>query len=154
MIFIKKRVSSFPIFCHLPFIFKNNFWCGPYWNDVERQHFTTVTFQAFNGLEHGMIGTWFFVHIIFCTHTLEEEGLIVPGTERHARLFEVAIYAWGNDEFSSLERTFRSLRSLNLWISNLAKHILIYIFITYILQHLYICVINLAVHDNVVCGRW
>ena len=27
--------------------------------------------------------------MIFCAHTQEGEGLIVPGTERHARLFEV-----------------------------------------------------------------
>ena len=39
---------------------------------------TTVTFQAFNGLEHGM--TWFL---------RAWEGLLVPGTERHACLFEV-----------------------------------------------------------------
>ena len=45
---------------------------------------TTVTFQAFNGLEHGMVGAWFFVRI-----SIEGEGLVVPGIERHAHLFEL-----------------------------------------------------------------
>ena len=27
--------------------------------------------------------------VIFCAHTQEGEGLVVPGTERHVRLFEV-----------------------------------------------------------------
>ena len=44
--------------------------------------YTTVTFQAFNGLEHGMVGAC-------CKHTQEGEGLIVPGAETHERLFEV-----------------------------------------------------------------
>ena len=52
-----------------------------------------VTLQAFNELEHGMVGTCFFVHVMFCSHTQKEEGFVVPGTERHARLFEVATYA-------------------------------------------------------------
>ena len=38
---------------------------------------TTVTFQAFNGLEHEAR--------LFCVHTQEGEGLVVPGTERHAQ---------------------------------------------------------------------
>ena len=37
---------------------------------------TTVSVQAFNGLEHGMVGA--------CAHTTEWEGFI----ERLARLFE------------------------------------------------------------------
>ena len=27
------------------------------------------------------------MHIIFCAHISEGEGLVVPGTERHARLY-------------------------------------------------------------------
>ena len=40
---------------------------------------TTVIFQAFNGLEHGIAGARFF-----CTHSQEGEGLVVPGTERQS----------------------------------------------------------------------
>ena len=36
---------------------------------------TTVTFQTFNGLEHGIVHRC----VIFCTHTQEGEGLVVPG---------------------------------------------------------------------------
>ena len=37
---------------------------------------TTVTFQAFNGLEYGMVGARFFPR---------GGGARVPGTERHTR---------------------------------------------------------------------
>ena len=43
---------------------------------------TKVTFQDFNALERGMAGAYY-------AHTQEGEGLVVPGTERHERLFEV-----------------------------------------------------------------
>ena len=35
---------------------------------------TTVIFQAFNGLEHGIAGARFF-----CTHSQEGRGLLCPG---------------------------------------------------------------------------
>ena len=38
-----------------------------------------------HGLEHRMVGTF------FCTHTQEEDGLVVPGMERHAHLFQCHI---------------------------------------------------------------
>ena len=44
-------------------------------------------------------------------HTQKGEGLIVPGTEKHERLFEVRTrtYARDNCRFSSLERMLHSL---------------------------------------------
>ena len=45
---------------------------------------TKVTFQAFNALERRMVGVYY-------AHTQEGEGLVVPGTEKHERLFEVRI---------------------------------------------------------------
>ena len=42
--------------------------------------------------------------MIFCAHTQEGEGLVVPGTKRHVHLFEVRTlkYARGSYGFSSL----------------------------------------------------
>ena len=59
------------------------------WQHVASVH-TTATFQAFNGLEHGMVGAWFFVRI-----PKRGRGSLcpalkgIPGTDRHASLLEV-----------------------------------------------------------------
>ena len=54
---------------------------------------TTVTIQAFNGLEYG----W-KAHDFLCAHTQEGEGLL----ERHTRLFEVKTYLPGEETVHQL----------------------------------------------------
>ena len=53
---------------------------------------TTVSIQAFNGLEHGIEGA-----CLFFVHAREGEGLI----ERLAYLFEAKTYSPGEDTYSS-----------------------------------------------------
>ena len=52
---------------------------------------TTVSIQAFSGLEHRMVGTR-----LLCAHTQEEEWLV----EKHERLFEAKTYSPVEDTYA------------------------------------------------------